>query len=299
MKIGILTGTRPDIIKMAPLYWEAKRRRHKPVLIHVAQHYPFHLYEGVYCDLNLPFPPDFEVGMSAIKKIGVHASKVAYHTDSALGVGLTKKLEKIAGTLTERRPNPAAIVGNAMIGLTELFRKELSDLDILLTHGDTLTCMAGSLAASLNLIPTGHVEAGLRTFSKEPFPEQIDTRTSDACSDLYFAATKTNKRNLQNEGFPKQRIFTVGNTVVDAAVWASKKGRKSKKFFESRGINFSKKIVYASCHRRENMMHEKRFKAIFHALRETSKKGFQVLWSIRPGTQNAINKYNLEDKIEK
>ncbi|MFH0972346.1 MAG: UDP-N-acetylglucosamine 2-epimerase (non-hydrolyzing), partial [Candidatus Micrarchaeota archaeon] len=61
MKIGILTGTRPDIIKMAPLYWEAKRRGHKPVLIHTSQHFPYHLFEGVYRDLDMQFPPHYSV----------------------------------------------------------------------------------------------------------------------------------------------------------------------------------------------------------------------------------------------
>ncbi len=297
MKIGILTGTRPDIIKMAPLYWEANKRGHEAILIHTSQHFPFHLYEGVYRDLELPFPPHFEVGMDFVKKAGRLASKYAYFADEAFKLGLTKKMEKAAAAMVNRRPAPAKTVGATMLELDRLFRGPLKDLDIVLTHGDTLTCMAGSLAASLNTIPVGHVEAGLRTFSKEPFPEQIDTRTSDACADLYFAATPLNAQNLKNEGFAKERIFTVGNSVVDAAIWAAKKGEKSREFFEKRGIDFSGKIVYASCHRRENLMHEKRFRAIVSALCKAADEGFQVVWSIRPGTQVAISEYGLDAEI--
>lgn len=166
-------------------------------------------------------------------------------------------------------------------------------------HGDTLTNMAGALAASLNLIPVGHVEAGLRTFSKEPFPEQIDTRVADACSDIYFAATQTNKINLQKEGFDNERIFVVGNTVVDAAIFAAKKGSKSKSFFEKLGFDFTKKLIYFSCHRRENLMHEKRFRAIVESLCELSNEGYQVLWSIRPGTSEAISNYGLGEFVNK
>lgn len=299
LKIGILTGTRPDIIKMAPVYWECKKRGHNVVLVHVAQHYPFHLYEGVYRDLELPFPPDYEVGMSAVKKLGVHASKLAHHADQQFGWKLTKTLESVAENVVSRRPNPAALVANSMLGLTKLFKGPLKDLDIMLVHGDTLTCMSGALSASLNLVPVGHIEAGLRTFSKEPFPEQVDTRTSDACSDLYFAATKTNEQNLLKEGFSGERIFTVGNSVVDAAKWASKKGEKSRQFFEKHGVDFSKKIVYASCHRRENLMHKERFLAITTALFKLADEGFQVLWSIRPGTQTAIKEYGLQEEIAK
>ncbi|MFH0971184.1 MAG: UDP-N-acetylglucosamine 2-epimerase (non-hydrolyzing) [Candidatus Micrarchaeota archaeon] len=299
MRIGILTGTRPDMIKMAPIYWEAKRRGHSPVLIHTSQHFPYHLFEGVYRDLELPFPPHYSVQYGLVKKLGVHASRMAYSLDESANLGLSKRFENLATKVVSRRPNPAATVGKIILELNELFQGDLKDLDILLTHGDTLTSMAGAIAASLNVIPVGHVEAGLRTFSKEPFPEQIDTRVSDACADLYFAATKTNERNLLNEGFKKERIFTVGNTVVDAAIFAAKKGKRSRRFFERLGFDFSKKIIYFSCHRRENLMHEKRFKAIVQAIAEMSDGGYLVLWSVRPGTQEAIKQFDLEKGLKK
>ena len=110
--------------------------------------------------------------------------------------------------------------------MTGLLKRE--KFDIVLTHGDTLTSMIGAISCYLNNIPVGHVEAGLRTFSREPYPEQGCTRTSDAVSSLYFAATETNARNLSNEGFPKERIFTVGNSVIDAAIWAEQKGGSEK-----------------------------------------------------------------------
>ncbi|MEK6954495.1 MAG: UDP-N-acetylglucosamine 2-epimerase (non-hydrolyzing) [Candidatus Micrarchaeota archaeon] len=298
MKIGILTGTRPDIIKMAPVYWEAKRWGHRPVLIHTSQHFPYHLFEGVYRDLDLPFPPDYLVQYGIVKKLGVHVSKAAYHLDEGANLGLSKKFENLATKITSRRPNPAATVGSIMLELNSLFQGELKDLDILLVHGDTLTNMAGALAASLNLIPVGHVEAGLRTFSKEPFPEQIDTRVADACSDVYFAATKTNEINLINEGYQRDRIFVVGNTVVDAAIFAARKGKSSRAFFEKLGFDFSKKLVYFSCHRRESLMHEQRFRAIVFAMANLSDLGYQVLWSVRPGTQEAINKYGLNPMLK-
>jgi UDP-N-acetylglucosamine 2-epimerase (non-hydrolysing) len=299
MKIGLLTGTRPDIIKMAPIYWEAKKRGHDVVLIHTSQHFPYHLFEGVYRDLDLPFPPHYLVQYGMVKKLGVKLSKVSYRLDEFADLGVSKKIEEVATNVINRRPLPSKTAGSIILELTELFLGDLKDLDILLTHGDTLTCMAGSLAASLCMIPVGHVEAGLRTFSKEPFPEQIDTRVADACSDLFFAATKTNQINLKNEGFPSERIFTVGNTVVDAAIAAALKGKKSRAYFERIGFDFSKKIIYFSCHRRENLMYEQRFLAIVMAMAKLSQMGYQILWSIRPGTSDAIKKYGMEDYLRK
>jgi UDP-N-acetylglucosamine 2-epimerase (non-hydrolysing) len=284
---------------MAPIYWEAKRRGHNPILIHTSQHFPYHLFEGVYRDLNLPFPPDYLIRYGLVKRAGVHFSKAAFNFDEFTNAGLSKRFEKLATNIMGRRPNPAFTVGSILLELNDLFQNKLQDLDILLTHGDTLTNMAGALAASLNLIPVGHVEAGLRTFSKEPFPEQIDTRVADACADLFFPATKLNKRNLLREGFDSDRIIVVGNTVVDAALFAAKKGKYRRQFFTRLGFDFSKKIVYFSCHRRENLMHSGRFNSIVGALAQLSTEGYTILWSIRPGTQEAIINFGWEQKLTK
>ncbi len=300
MKVVVVTGTRPDIIKMAPLYWEGARRGHEVVLVHAAQHFPYHLFQGVYEDMELPFPPRHMVYSSAVKRIGISASKLAHEVDERFGLGISSALEKTATKLTETRPNPASTVAHIMLGLNKLFRGPLKDADIVLVHGDTLTCMAGALSAHLNLLPVGHVEAGLRTFSREPFPEQTDTRTADACSDLYFAATKDNVQNLLNEGFSKERIVLTGNTVVDAAKWAAKRGAErggSKAFFEKLGIDFGKQLVYFSCHRRENLMHKQRFEAVANSAIKLAGRGIQVLWSVRPGTFVALSQYGLLEKV--
>lgn len=261
MKIGILTGTRPDIIKMAPLYWEAKKRGHTPLLIHTGQHYSNHLYEGVYASMELPTP--------------------------------THKLE------TGECASPAQSVGKMMLAVDGLLR-EKEKPDILLVHGDTLTSLAGALAAYLNIVPVGHVEAGLRTFSREPFPEQLDTRGSDAASDLFFAPTELNKRNLLNEGFSKERVFVTGNTSVDTAIWAAKKpNEEAPGFFASHRIDFSKPTIYFSIHRRETTMSRQRFLAAASAAFSLSEKGYCVVWSIRPGTKAALKEYGLQNELKK
>ncbi len=261
MKVGILTGTRPDIIKMAPIYWEAKKRGHTAVLIHTGQHYSSHLFGGVYESMEMPEPSHL------------------------LETGECK--------------SPAESLGKMVLAIDKLARETEKGIEILLVHGDTLTSMAGALSGYLNLVPVGHVEAGLRTFSREPFPEQLDTRCSDAASDIYFAATQTNADNLRNEGFGKDRIFVVGNTVVDAAVWASKKGEGGNGFFKKHGVDFSKPTVYFSIHRRETTMDRGRFLAAAEGAMALADKGYCVVWSIRPGTKVAIKNFGLEDELKK
>jgi len=259
MRIGILTGTRPDIIKMAPLFWEAKKRGHTPILIHTGQHYSDHLFSGVYKSMELPEPHHkLEVGNCG---------------------------------------SPAESLGKMVLAMDRLLR-EKERPDILLVHGDTLTSLSGALAAYLNLVPVGHVEAGLRTFSHEPFPEQLDTRGSDAASDIYFAATGLNRQNLLNEGFSGKRIFVVGNTSVDTALWASKKpSGGAERFFLSKGVDFSKPTIYFSIHRRETTLSKERFTAAAEAAFLLSDKGYCVVWSVRPGTAAALEKYGLNEQL--
>ncbi len=261
MRIGILTGTRPDIIKMAPIYWESERRGHTPVLIHTGQHYSDHLFDGVYASMNLPAPKH------------------------RLDIGMCE--------------SPAQRTGLMITSLDQLLRKKEKGLDILLVHGDTLTAMAGALSAYLNLISVGHVEAGLRTFSHEPFPEQLDTRCADAASDIFFAATKTNKQNLLNEGFPDDRIHVVGNTIVDAARWAVGRGESGQAFFSERKVDFSKPLIYFSIHRRETTMDKERFTAAAQAAMRLAQNGYEVVWSLRPGTQSALKEHGLEAEVER
>ncbi|HQT44637.1 MAG TPA: UDP-N-acetylglucosamine 2-epimerase [Candidatus Micrarchaeota archaeon] len=133
--------------------------------------------------------------------------------------------------------------------------------DIVLTHGDTYTALFFSLAGAVSLVPVGHVEAGLRTYSWEPFPEQICTKTADACSSLFFAATEKNKKDLLAEHVPQDRLFVVGNSVVDAALdFAAMARRKSAILDRFNGKLRSKPLVFWSVHRKENMLSEERMR---------------------------------------
>ncbi len=88
------------------------------------------------------------------------------------------------------------------------------NIDILLVHGDTNTTFAGALTASKLGIKVAHVEAGLRSFDKS-MPEEINRVLTDHISDYLFAPTPLNKTNLLNENISKNKIYVVGNTIVD------------------------------------------------------------------------------------
>jgi UDP-N-acetylglucosamine 2-epimerase (non-hydrolysing) len=139
--------------------------------------------------------------------------------------------------------------------------------DVVFVHGDTTTSMAAGLAAFYQHIKVGHVEAGLRTYNlQSPWPEEMNRQWTDRISDYCFAPTETSRQNLLNEQIDPAKIFTTGNTVIDALhmavdIIANKDGLKNEieKTLEEKGFPIVKnhreagrKFILVTGHRREN-----------------------------------------------
>ncbi|HOA85492.1 MAG TPA: UDP-N-acetylglucosamine 2-epimerase (non-hydrolyzing), partial [Bacillota bacterium] len=89
--------------------------------------------------------------------------------------------------------------------------------DLVLVHGDTTTTFAAALACFYLNIPTGHVEAGLRTYNiHAPYPEEFNRQAVGIIARYHFAPTERCRDNLIREGKPEGSIFVTGNTVIDA-----------------------------------------------------------------------------------
>lgn len=189
--------------------------------------------------------------------------------------------------------SPCEIGAKILVDFSKICEREKPD--IVLTHGDTFSAMFFSQAAALSLCHVGHVEAGLRTYSWEPFPEQICTKTADACSSLFFAATEKNRQDLLSEHAPADRVFVVGNTVVDAALAHAKLAKEKSDILSK--FSIKKPLVFWSCHRKENLLSERRMRGIFEAL--LSLKEATVFCSVLPSTQKAAEKYRYAKLMEK
>ena len=152
--------------------------------------------------------------------------------------------------IMETRQTLTGITNKVLEGLEEVFEKEKPDM--ILVHGDTTTTFAGALAAFYQQIKVGHVEAGLRTFNKYfPFPEEMNRKLTGSLTDLHFAPTKGSKENLLKEGVKESDIYVTGNTVIDAM----KHTVEENYIFENdelNNIDFSKKVIMITAHRREN-----------------------------------------------
>ncbi len=110
------------------------------------------------------------------------------------------------------------VTSRCLLGLRGVLREERPD--VVLVHGDTTTCLAGTLAAFYERVPVGHVEAGLRTGDlTAPFPEEANRVLADQLCALHFAPTERSRQVLLDEGLPAAGIHVTGNTVIDALLW--------------------------------------------------------------------------------
>lgn len=161
------------------------------------------------------------------------------------------------------RQTLSAITSKCLSGMDEVIERLKPDM--ILVHGDTSTTFAGALSAFYHQVPVGHVEAGLRTYDKySPYPEEMNRKLVTQIADLYFCPTRLNRDNLTREGVT-QGVFITGNTVIDALKTTV---RKDYTFTtdELNRLDYSKKVVLVTCHRREN--YGQPMKNIFTALRD-------------------------------
>ncbi len=147
------------------------------------------------------------------------------------------------------------IVANTIRHFEEVLTRYAPSL--IIAQGDTLSALMGTLAGFFKKIPIVHIEAGLRTYHKyAPFPEEMNRRLISRLVDYHFAPTEKAKKNLESEGI-QNNIWVTGNTGIDALrlglrIISSRGDRDYYHFFESKGIDFSRRIILMTGHRREN-----------------------------------------------
>lgn len=288
----IVCGTKPDLIKQAPILQELLKQGEKAFLIHTGQHYDENLSGGIEKEFGLKVDVNLKVSGGSL-------------TDNVAKIIM--RSGKIFEAIKARNP-------------------ELSVLTYV--HGDTSTCFSLSTASFSHGYPSVHIEAGIRTmmikkevlesfdfenfdfmawqkvcknpenFSKgshEPFPEQFNTRATEAGAGLFFAPVRESAENLLNEGFPESRIFTVGNSVVDAANFVGDIPSDIFEQFPKLADGFIRFCV----HRRENTENQERFEKLFETVELLSTQSEKpVLWILLPGTKSAIKRFGLESRLE-
>lgn len=145
------------------------------------------------------------------------------------------------------------VTSRVLTGMRDVLAKERPDM--VLVQGDTTTTFATSLACYYQQIPIGHVEAGLRTGNKySPFPEEINRVLTTRLAEVHFAPTNESRRNLVKEGVNPLSVHVTGNTVIDALLHVRRRVVRESQAYRRMfpGIDFSKRLILVTGHRREN-----------------------------------------------
>jgi UDP-N-acetylglucosamine 2-epimerase (non-hydrolysing) len=179
----IVMGTRPEVVKLAPVALELRRH-----------------------------PKQFRVKLVGT---GQHRELVPQHLKL-----FRLRLDADLGVMKQRQ-TLADITARTVQRLDALLATEPPD--VVIVEGDTTAVLAAGLAAFYRRIPVAHVEAGLRSGDvHNPFPEEMNRRLVGGVATIHFAPTVTARENLLRENVPAERIFVTGNTTVDALLFAAK-----------------------------------------------------------------------------
>jgi len=164
------------------------------------------------------------------------------------------------------RPNQslAEVQSRILTALDSVFSEK--EIDATIVQGDTMTVLCGALTSFYRKIPVFHVEAGLRSYDiYEPFPEEVMRQMTSRVAELNFAPTEKNKNALLKEDISEKKIYVTGNTVIDALFCLSEDTMNvASEFYKEKGIPVDDKVVLITAHRREN--HGERINRILDAI---------------------------------
>lgn len=225
-------GTRPEVIKLAPVILELKKHKDK--------------YNVIVCNTE-------------------QQKELSNQTLAYFGLKADINLDCM-------KPNQSLLEVQTRIlsALDNVFNT--NKVDATIVQGDTMTVLCGALASFYRKIPVFHVEAGLRSYDiYEPFPEEVMRQMTTRVAELNFAPTEKNRQALLKENISDDKIHVVGNTVIDALFCLSEGTLNAAKiYFKNNDITVDDKLVLITAHRREN--HGERIDRIIDAIELLAEK---------------------------
>jgi UDP-N-acetylglucosamine 2-epimerase (non-hydrolysing) len=173
--------------------------------------------------------------------------------------------------------------GQTLFGVTARILDSLETViddskpDVILVQGDTTSAFVGALAGYYKQIDVGHLEAGLRSGDiYSPFPEEVNRLLVGRISKYHFAPTQRAVDSLTSENTPKDNIFKVGNTVIDALLLGLEIIKSSSRAYGGNlgNVDFKKRVILVTGHRRESF--GSGFESMCNAIKELAKKNDDI-----------------------
>lgn len=182
--------------------------------------------------------------------------------------------------------------GAIMIGLEKVMLDNAPDL--VLVVGDVNSTMAAALVASKLQIPLGHVEAGLRSFDRS-MPEEINRMVTDALADFLFVTESSGSQNLLQEGIVPEKIFLVGNVMIDSLMSHLMKANESS-ILSQLNMNHQP-YALLTLHRPSNVDDQATFNRILSALEQIEQK-IPIIFPIHPRSRKMLTQFQFDNRIE-
>jgi len=249
--LDLIVGARPNFMKIAPLIREIERRAAQGELISYRL-----VHTGQHYDRNM--------SGSFFEELGIPEPHVN------LNAGSGTQAEQTSGIMT---------------GYEKLLMQQKPDLCIVV--GDVTSTMACAIAAKKLLVKVAHVEGGIRS-GDMTMPEEVNRIVTDSITDYFFTTSGTANENLRRCGVTDDRIFFVGNTMIDTLLFARQRFRKPS-LWDDLGLK-DKQYVVLTLHRPNNVDDPANLRRLLDEIINSS-SSLPVIFPVHPRTRKIINSF--------
>lgn len=246
--IDIIAGARPNFMKVAPIInaLEARKRAGGDLRYRL-------IHTGQHYDPRMS--GDF------FTQLGIPEPDINLEAGSGTQAGQTAAIMVRYETLLLESPSSLCLV-----------------------VGDVTSTMACAIAAQKLRIPVAHVEAGIRS-GDWAMPEEINRMVTDAITNWFFTTSQTASDNLRRAGVDDERIFFVGNTMIDTLL-ANMDKLRPPSFWNELNLETGKYFV-VTLHRPSNVDGLSSFERLLKAIGEGA-RGLPVVFPVHPRTARTL-----------
>ena len=260
MLIDIIAGARPNFMKIAPIIKEMERANSEAGTEKGSDEYLEYrlIHTGQHYDRNM--------SGAFFEQLGIPEPHM--------------NLESGSGSQSEQ-------TGRIMTRYEEVLKDRLSNLCIVV--GDVTSTMACSITAKKMGVRVAHVEGGIRS-RDWTMPEEINRVATDSITDYFFTTSEIANQNLRNEGVDDNRIFFVGNTMIDTLLGNLDKLQKPM-VFEKESLKEGKYFVM-TLHRPANVDEQNKLKELIDNIADGTGSE-KIVFPVHPRTKKILDELGI------
>ncbi|MBF0141360.1 MAG: UDP-N-acetylglucosamine 2-epimerase (non-hydrolyzing) [Magnetococcales bacterium] len=246
--IDIIAGARPNFMKIAPIIQAMEARKRQGGRLNYRL-----VHTGQHYDARMS--GDFFTQLSIP------------HPHVNLEVGSGSQAEQTAAI---------------MLGYERVLHAQSCQLCLVV--GDVTSTMACAIVAQKCLVPVAHVEAGIRS-GDWGMPEEINRRVTDAITNFFFTTSTMANDHIRNTGVDAERIFFVGNTMIDTLL-ANLPRLRPPPFWESLALQ-PRSYLVLTLHRPSNVDSSATLSRLLHTIGAQS-RGLPIIFPVHPRTAKML-----------